>query len=367
MDKISKIILFAIPMTICNLRCRYCYLTQRDKFCTGEQIKYEYSPEHFAKAISKERIGGIAYANFCADGETLLVKDIDKYIYAYVSQGHYAEIVTNLTITSVLDKILKWDDDILSRITFKCSFHYIQLKERNLLDVFAQNVNKIWARGCSANIEMLPDDELIPYIEEIKEFSIKNFGALPHLTIARDDKNERSYLTSLSIDEYDKIWGQFDSDFWKFKKTIINVKREEYCCAGKWSLQVNLATGRTSQCYMSDYDQNIFEDLDKPIKFVAIGKCKDYHCYNGHALLTLGCIPNITDVRYGNIRDRIRPDGSHWIQENMRSFLNSQLVETHGTPTDKEKKKDAKIIKMRKVMRFPRKCIGFVARHLKIK
>ena len=324
MDKINKILLVAIPMTICNLKCRYCYLTKRDNLCVGKQIKYGFSPEDFAKAVSKERLGGIAYANFCADGETLLAKDIDKYIYAYLSCGHYAEIVTNMTVTKILDKILEWDDETLSRVSFKCSFHYLQLKERGLLDAFANNVNKVWKRGCSASIEITPDDELIPYIEEVKEFSMRHFGALPHLTIARDDKNGRDYLTSLSIEEYDKIWSQFDSSFWQFKKSIFNVKRTEYCYAGKWSLYLDLATGDTKQCYCGTNGvQNIVKCPKKPINFVAIGDCKDFHCYNGHALLTLGLIPGITDTKYGNIRDRVREDGTHWLQPKMLSFLSA--------------------------------------------
>ncbi len=346
MDKINKILLFAIPMTICNLKCRYCYLSKRDNLCVGNQIKYDFSPEEFAKAVSQERLGGVAYANFCADGETLLAKDIDKYIYAYLNQGHYAEIVTNMTVTKILDRILEWDDETLSRVTFKCSFHYLQLKERGLLDTFAQNVNKVWQRGCSANIEITPDDELIPYIEEVKTFSMQHFGALPHLTIARDDKNGRDYLTSLSIEDYDKIWSQFDSSFWYFKKTIFNVKRNEYCYAGKWSLYVNLATGDAKQCYCATNSiQNIVKDVDKPIKFVAIGSCNDFHCYNGHALLTLGLIPGFTHIGYGDIRDRVRADGTHWIQERMRNFLNSKLEETNALSMEKEKKKDYKFCK----------------------
>ena len=48
------------------------------------------------------RIGGVAYGNFTADGETLLVKDIDLYVKAFVEHGHYAEVVTNLTVTKVV-------------------------------------------------------------------------------------------------------------------------------------------------------------------------------------------------------------------------------------------------------------------------
>lgn len=349
MEKIKRAILCAIPMSICNLRCRYCYLSQRDECYQGTQIYYKYSPEHIAKAFSKERLGGVCYFNLCADGETLLAKDIDKYIYAIASQGHYVEIVTNLTITKVLDKILDFPLEILQHLTFKCSFHYLQLKERNLLDVFANNVKSIWKHSCSANIEITPDDELIPYIDEVKEFSMRNFGALPHLSIARDDRTGHDYLTSLSIDEYDKTWSQFDSDFWKFKKTIFNKKRTEFCYAGRWSLYVNLATGDSTQCYCSRYKQNIFKNLNKPIDFVAINSCPDTHCYNGHMLLTLGCIPGFTDTKYGDIRNRIKADGSQWLQPEILSFLNTKLEESNELLTDKEIKSQSRAMKMYRV------------------
>lgn len=330
MDKIKRVILFNIPMSICNFRCSYCYLSHRDECYQNKQPIMKFSAQHVAKALSKERLGGVAYVNFCAEGETLLTKNIDIYIYELAKAGHYIEIVTNATVTPMIDKILSWEKEILKRIEFKCSFHYLELKKKNWLDRFSDNVSKIWEAGCSANIEITPSDELIPYIDEVKQFSYKKFGALPHLSIARDDKSEKTeYLTKLSIEEYDKIWSQFDSGFWKFKKTIFMKKRKEFCYAGDWLLQIDLATGITRQCYMTRYTQNVFEDINKPIQFKAIGKCLEAHCYNGHALMTLGCIPNLTEVRYGDIRNRIKPDGTEWLQKEVKQFFNTQLKESN--------------------------------------
>ncbi len=142
MDKIKKIILVGIPMSICNFRCHYCYLSHKDKSFQGVQPKMKYSPEQVAKALSPERIGGLAYINFCAEGETLLTKDIDLYVKPLLEQGHYVEFVTNLTVTPVLEKFLSWDREILKRLEFKCSFHYLELKKKNLLNTFAENVKK---------------------------------------------------------------------------------------------------------------------------------------------------------------------------------------------------------------------------------
>ena len=331
MDKVSKVILCVVPTSICNLRCRYCYIAQRPEHYQGEQACFRHTPEEIAKAFSRERLGGPCFFNFCGEGETLLTKDLDKYLYAVVQQGHYIEIVTNMTVTPMINKILAWERELLERVTFKCSFHYLQLLERGLLDTFAQNIKNVWAHGASANIEITPDDELIPHIDDVIKFSMEHFGALPHLTIARDDNNQRDYLTSLSAEEYERTWSVFDSSFWRFKREIFNVKREEFCYAGMWSLFVDFASGSASQCYCSRYSQNIYDDISAPINFMPIGKCRDYHCYNGHALLTLGLIPGFTTVGYGDIRDRVRPDGSHWIQPKMLAFLNSKLEQTQPT------------------------------------
>lgn len=330
MDKIKRMLLFRIPTSVCNFRCHYCYLSQREISFQGEQAKMQYSPEEVAYALRPERLGGLAYMNFCADGETLLTKNIDKYIFELVKLGHYAEIVTNATISPVIDKILSWDKELLEHVTFKCSFHYIELKNKGLLDVFADNVNKIWSAGASANIEITPSDELIPLISEVKEFSIKHFGALPHLSIARNDTTDDiDYLTKLPIEEYDKVWSQFKSEFWEFKKTIFKKKISNYCYAGDWSLYIDLSNGNTRQCYCSNIQQNVFKNPNKKINFRAIGKCNLPHCYNGHALLTLGCIPNFTNVRYGNIRNRIKTDGTQWIRPQLLSFFNSTLAESN--------------------------------------
>lgn len=346
MDKIKRIILLRVPMSICNFKCNYCYLAQRDVSFENKQAEYKYSCEEVRKALSKKRLGGPCYINICADGETLLAKNIVDYIYQLALEGHYIEIVTNLSATPVINEIISWDKEILNHISFKCSFHFLELKRLGLLEVFSKNVNSIWNAGGSATIEITPSDELIPYINEVMEFSYANFGALPHLTIARDDNNQKAYLTSLNEEEYNNVWSQFDSDFWKFKKEIFGVKRKEYCYAGKWSLYVDLCTGETIQCYCSEFTQNIFEHPEKPIKFVAIGKCSDDHCYNGHALLTLGVIPGFTSYKYGDIRDRKTTSGKHWLSQSVLDFFNSTLEESNKTSNALTKTYDSLTLKL---------------------
>lgn len=330
MDKIKKIFLFSIPMSICNFRCHYCYLAQRDASFQGIHPEMKYNPETFSQAMRQERVGGVAFGNFCADGETLLVKDIDQYVLAFVKEGHYAEVVTNLTVTNVLDKFLAWDKKLLKHLEFKCSFHYLELKKNGLLERFAENVKRIWAAGASATIEITPSDELVPYIDEVLSFSQKNFGAAPHLTIARNDRTQGiEYLTKMNMGTYNSVWSVFHSDLWEFKKTIFGVKQDDFCYAGSWSMFVNLCTGEARGCYFSEIFCNIYEELDSPIPQKPVGKCKLAHCYNGHALMTFGLIPGVTDVRYDQVRDRICVDGSHWLQPELKEFYHTRLIESN--------------------------------------
>lgn len=332
---VKKILLFRIPVSICNFRCHYCYIGQRPIHFQGFHPEMRVTPDEFGKAFSDERMGGVCFANFCADGETLLTKDLDLYVKRFCEQGHYAEVVTNLSVTKALDKFLKWDKDLLKHLEFKCSFHYLWLKQHNLLETFADNVNKIWEAGASANIEITPSDELVPYINEVKDFSMEHFGALPHITIARDDRTSNiDYLTHLSMEEYDEAWSQFDSEFWRFKKSIFGVKQKDFCYAGSWSYYIDLATGDTKSCYFGRDFFNFYDKVDGkyplPPENNPVGKCPIAHCYNGHALLTFGLIPHKYSICYGNIRDRVKTDGLHWLQPELLSFFNTKLEWSYG-------------------------------------
>jgi hypothetical protein len=327
----KKILLFNIPMSVCNFRCHYCYIAQRDVHFQGRQPEMRYSPEQVAAALSLERVGGPAFMNFCAEGETLLTKDLDKYIYPLVKQGHYAEIVTNLSHNPMLDKILSWEKEVLARVEFKCSFHYLELKRLGLLERFARNVRAVWDAGASANIEITPSDELIPFLDELKAFSLEHFGALPHITIARNDRTPGiEYLTSLSMEEYDRVWSGFGSGFWQFKRELFGVRRKEFCYAGAWSLFIDLASGRCSQCYKGLELGNAFAHPERPLPSLPIGRCRTAHCYNGHALLSMGLIPELDTPGYGDLRDRLcEAEGRHWLQPQLREFFNTKLKDSN--------------------------------------
>ncbi|MBR0061782.1 MAG: hypothetical protein IJP68_09935, partial [Selenomonadaceae bacterium] len=71
------------------MRCHYCYLAQRAESYQGIQPEIKYSPEQVAAALSPKRLGGLACFNVCADGETLLLKDLDIYMRRLAEMGHF--------------------------------------------------------------------------------------------------------------------------------------------------------------------------------------------------------------------------------------------------------------------------------------
>ena len=56
----KKVFLFAIPLSVCNLRCHYCYLAQRSSSYEGVMPAMRYSPEQVAYAMRADRLGGDA-------------------------------------------------------------------------------------------------------------------------------------------------------------------------------------------------------------------------------------------------------------------------------------------------------------------
>lgn len=330
MNGIKRYIDCYIPTETCNLRCHYCYITQRHKF-NGKLVHFPQSPETIRKALSKERLGGTCLLNLCAGGETLLSEEVLHVTKQLLLEGHYVVIVTNGTITKRFEEIAGWPKEILNRLFFKFSFHYLEMKRLNMMERFFSNVQLMKNAGASFTVEITPSDELVPYIDEVKAECLAHVGALCHVTIARDERTEGfDVLSDYSFEEYKKIWGQFGSELFRFKSEIFYKHRDEFCYAGDWSAQLMLDTGVLKQCYYGKVIDNIYEHIDRPIHFEAIGHdCTMAHCFNGHSFLALGDIPEIDAPTYTEVRNRICEDGSEWLQPEMKRFMGTKLYENN--------------------------------------
>lgn len=330
MEKMKRFIDCGVGTFACNLRCHYCYVAQNFLF-TQKIPQFRYSAEHVGKALSKERLGGVCMFNICATGETLLPQAVMDYTKAILAQGHYVMIVTNGTLKKRFEEFAQFPEEYRKRLFFKMSFHYLELKRLNKFDLFFSNVELIKKMGASFTIEVTPSDELIPYIDEMKKVSMEHLGALPHITVARDEsKPGYPLLTKLSKEDYIKTWGQFDSMMFDYKISVFGVKRKEYCYAGNWTWTLNLITGTMKQCYQTNFFANIYKNIDKPLKFVNIGHgCKAPHCHNAHAFLCFGAIPELKAPYYYELRNRVCTDGSEWLQPEMKAFMSTKLNETN--------------------------------------
>ena len=104
--------------------------------------------------------------NFCAAGETLLSEELIPIIQELLDEGHYCMIVTNGTITPKFNQLAKFSVEQRKRLFIKFSYHYLELKRLNLLNVFFSNVKvrrnffarsvcgsvKNWSGGASSQI-----------------------------------------------------------------------------------------------------------------------------------------------------------------------------------------------------------------------
>lgn len=338
-DKMVRFIDCYIPTEVCNLKCPYCYISQRGA-CGTEIKQIGHSPEKIRTALSKKRLGGSAFINMCANGETLLGDEVLPIVYELIKEGHYVQIVTNGTVTKRFEELSQWPREILGNLFIKFSFHYTEFKRLNLLDVFFANVNCVWEAGASITIEITPSDEMVQDIDEIKKISIEKVGALPHITVARDETiSEHRILTKYSEEEYKKIWGEFNSPLFDLKMKLVSEEREEYCYAGDWTLRLKLDSGELRQCYKGAVIDNIYRNIEAPLHFHPIGKrCPEKYCYNGHAWMTMGCIPNKDIPYYSEMRNRVCVDGREWLQPKMKTFFAQKLQDQHVVFADTSNK-----------------------------
>ena len=283
-----------------------------------------------AAALSKERLGGTCLLNLCAGGETLLSNEVLPLVKALLEEGHFVMIVTNGTVSQRFRELTQWPSTLRSRLFIKFSFHYLEMVRLGWIERFFDNVKLMKESGVSLTVEVTPSDELIPHIEDLKRICMEHLGALCHVTIARDDRtNGIDVLSDLNYDEYKKVWGQFDSELFRFKSELFFKNRKEFCYAGDWSAYLNLETGILTQCYCGKKICNIYEESG-PIPFRAIGKnCSLPHCYNGHAFLALGDIPELQTPTYADVRNRVCTDGSEWLAPGMKEVMQSKLSESN--------------------------------------
>lgn len=329
-----------VPIYACNFQCHYCYVSLLDNF-KKTNTKFSRPVEEIVAALSRKRLGDDVFINLCAGGETLLVEDSVKLIRGLLEEGHHISVVTNGSLSKRFEEIAKFPPELLKLLFFKFSYHYLELKRMNKLDEYFYNVRKMRDAGCSFTIEITPSDELIPHVEEAKKICLENLGAMPHCTIARDDRtNGIDILSNMSWEEYVKQWSTFESELFTYKSWLYHNKIKSFCYAGAWSYYINLDTGDVSPCNCGRKFANVYEKMDEPLPEQAMGNnCELPYCYNGHSWLSLGVNPDEKSPMYTSFRNRVCLDGSEWVTEEYKKFWSSQIFANHQEYDAEEKKK----------------------------
>lgn len=327
-DQIVKFIDAYVPCTACPFACSYCYVRQRVGY------KREVTPladaEFIRKAFARKRLGGCALINLCASGETLLHPKLPEIVRELICEGHYINIVTNGILTDAFERIIN-TGIAMEHLFFKFSFHYLELLRTGTLQTYIENVNKMKRAGASYSIEMVASDDQVPYIEEIKKVCTEAFGALPHVTIPRDDRTEGiDLMTSYNMEEYKRIWESFDSELFRYKLQILHKRQRENCMAGEWSYQVDLLTGKIRQCVGHEVIGNLYENMDKPFPKKRVGcDCRLPYCYNGHVYFPMGNVESLSAPFYYEMRDRVTEEGEHWVMDAMKNIFTQRLHENN--------------------------------------
>lgn len=340
MEGIYRFFNCPIPVTGCNCRCDYCYIVQqgneRQLDFTKTKDIFKYSVEHMVKALDKERLGGVCAFHICGDGETFLWDEIVDFAVGLLKNGHYVSFTSNCTITKPLKQLVELSAEFRAKLFFKCSFHWREFKQRKLLNVFTANVNMLKAAGISHSVEVVTNDFVLDSLDELKNYSLEHFGALPHVLTQRDEENPGVYprkSSVLSPEEYAKVWGAFNSDLFTYHQSTFDLKRKGYCYAGVYSLQFRMQNGDVYPCPGNRKKVvNLFEDIDIPPIFVPVGhNCPFSNCFFGFVTHILAGVDRKekSPYHFRNFRDRICKDGTHWMSDTMYGVYGRRCSEFH--------------------------------------
>lgn len=328
MAKIKRFIECTVPVTACNLRCSYCYLIQQNRRNTLP-IKFDYSPKHIGLALSRERFGGICLFSLTGAGETLIPRNVINIAQNILRQGHFVNITTNGLLSKRFDELIMFSSELLERLHFSFSLHYLELIRKNSLGIFFDNIQKVKKAGCSYVVQFNLCDEYVPHLDSIMKICLEKVGAPPQVAVTRREVgNDICLMTRSSRLDYVKLSKRFDSPLFNYGLENFNIKRNEFCYAGDWSFKLLLENGLLKSCYNSASSQNIFKDINKPIKFKAIGNnCRSPYCINSTHFMSLGIIPEIQSPSYATLRNR---KDANWYSELMETALNGKLSEMNN-------------------------------------
>ena len=204
MDRPKRFIECTIPVTVCNIECPYCYVIQENRR-SMKLAELKYPPSHIAKALRKERLGGICLINICGSGETFAQKEVNEIVPLLLKEGHYVNVTTNGTLSKRIRALVDSIPEYINHLHFSFSFHYTELVKHHLLNEFFSNIKYVREKGASFVLQFNLCDEYLPYLDEIRKLSIEHVGALPQVALTRDElSTPLSFYSKMSFNDYKK-------------------------------------------------------------------------------------------------------------------------------------------------------------------
>lgn len=333
MDKLVRYIDCVLPSKVCNLHCSYCYLQHLgvDVYQARNSEVYKYSEKVIRKALSLERLGGVSYLAIVGIGETLADYESLLIIKELLNEGHYVEVTTNGTLTTRFEQLLEMlQGEECERLKFTFSLHFVELKKRDLLGTYFENIKKVRARGCSFSVTLQHCDEYLRYSEEISKMCKAHIGALPQLAVTHKRQGDGTFQIAsvLSKEDYYQSAQQYHSPLFEYLWGEFGKKQTGFCHAGEWSFVVDLGTGVMTKCHANGPAIPIFDDPDAAIPFAAVGNaCGASYCHCSR-YLALGNIPGVCEEwTLASIMDR--PD-ANWLNEKWKKICSQKLYDAHS-------------------------------------
>ena len=330
--KADKFVECLVPISHCNLRCEYCYVIQGN-YRDSVRPKFRRSPQEIGYAFNPARWHAQRlFVSFCGAGETFLCKEMTDIVTYTLMQGNFVNVTNNGTIRPAIEKLISLPDDLASRLVFAFSLHYKELKSRNLLNVFAENVKKVAQSKASFTVQLNLYDGYLDCLDEIKNFCLENFGALPQIALTREQRRGIAVHSSADFETYKSYGAQFDSPMFEFAcENFLKSRAENFCYAGENSWRLDLATCDLNRCYFERPYFNVYNDLDQEIPLQPVGRnCRDIYCVNAIHFMALGVVPEINCPSYAQMRDR--PEAG-WYKETIKQALGRKFIAEAKKPS----------------------------------
>lgn len=322
----NKIMHFSCELgsCVCNLKCSYCYVDFYDPELK-DNSHFHHSVDFMLKALSPQRLGAFAFFNMCGEGETLLKPGIIELVYGLLSMGHYVGLITNGTVTPKVEELIGFPNDLKKRLLVQNSLHYIELKNQNKLSVYFENVHKLREGEISVSVTMPGSDIYLNYKDEIKNVCLENLGVVPAISPIRKMEEKGIGFPNGSEYEWDKYiqtWSDFNSKAIDMRTGTLD-KIQIPCYAGVSSGWINLSTGELRSCVPGEELDNIYDDINRNIKFRSSPRNCPYE-YCSHSGLYLSGRTNEGKLlpTWYDMWDKIDLNGKHLIGEELRKATN---------------------------------------------